>query len=50
MSNAILVFNAGSSSIKFALFESSGRDDPRLSYRGLLDDDQIDDLSQFTPR
>lgn len=42
MSDAVLVLNAGSSSIKFALFESSGRGGPRLSYRGLLDDDQKD--------
>jgi len=42
MSDAILVLNAGSSSIKFALFEISGCDDPRLSCKGLLDEDQDD--------
>src|SRR5919106_984025 len=42
MSDAILVFNAGSSSIKFALFKTSDRGDPRLSCRGLLDEDQDD--------
>jgi acetate kinase len=42
MSDAILVFNAGSSSIKFALFETSDRGDLRLSCRGLLDEDQAD--------
>jgi acetate kinase len=42
MSDAILVLNAGSSSIKFSLFEASGRGDPRLSCRGLLDEDQAD--------
>ncbi|WP_028345519.1 acetate/propionate family kinase [Bradyrhizobium murdochi] len=42
MSDAILVFNAGSSSIKFALFETSEGGDPRLSCKGLLDEDQED--------
>ena len=42
MSDAVLVLNAGSSSIKFALFESPGGDGPHLSYRGLLDDGQKD--------
>ncbi|OCK53814.1 acetate kinase [Bradyrhizobium sp. LMTR 3] len=40
MSDAILVFNAGSSSIKFALFETYDRGDPRLFCKGLLDEDQ----------
>ncbi|XIA62890.1 acetate/propionate family kinase [Bradyrhizobium sp. TZ2] len=40
MSNSILVFNAGSSSIKFALFEISNRENPGLFYKGLLDEDQ----------
>jgi acetate kinase len=42
MSDAILVLNAGSSSIKFALFDVSGQGDPRLSYKGLLDEDEVD--------
>ncbi|NOJ48250.1 acetate/propionate family kinase [Bradyrhizobium archetypum] len=42
MSDAILVFNAGSSSIKFALFKTSDQGEPQLSCRGLLDEDQAD--------
>jgi acetate kinase len=42
MSDAILALNAGSSSIKFALFEESDQDDPRLSCKGLLDEDEAD--------
>jgi acetate kinase len=42
MSDAILVLNAGSSSIKFALFETLGRDNLRLDCKGLLDEDQDD--------
>jgi acetate kinase len=40
MSDAIFVLNAGSSSIKFALFETTDRGDPRLSCKSLLDEDQ----------
>src|SRR6185312_16294196 len=32
-----LVLNAGSSSIKFQLFEASGFEEPRRIYRGLFD-------------
>jgi acetate kinase len=32
-----LVLNAGSSSIKFQLFEAGGVDEPRRIYRGLFD-------------
>src|SRR5215207_709680 len=42
MSNSILVFNAGSSSIKLALFETSNQGEPRLFCRGLLDEDSDD--------
>jgi hypothetical protein len=42
MSDAILVLNAGSSSIKFALFETLGRANLRLNCKGLLDEDQDD--------
>ncbi|MFL6792224.1 MAG: acetate/propionate family kinase [Bradyrhizobium sp.] len=42
MSDTILVLNAGSSSIKFAVFETSGQGDPRLSCKGLLDEDDAD--------
>ena len=42
MSDAILVLNAGSSSIKFSLFETSDRSYPRLSRKGLLDEDEAD--------
>ena len=37
MSDAILVLNAGSSSIKFGLFDISGTE-PRVLFRGLLDE------------
>jgi acetate kinase len=37
MSDAVLVLNAGSSSIKFGLFDSSGTE-PRLLCKGLLDE------------
>jgi hypothetical protein len=40
MSDAILVFNAGSPSIKCALFESYDRGDPRLFCKDLLDEGQ----------
>ena len=39
MSDAVLVLNAGSSSIKFGLFDISGTE-PRLLYKGLLDEDE----------
>ena len=42
MSDAILALNAGSSSIKFSLFETSDRSHPRLSRKGLLDEDEAD--------
>jgi acetate kinase len=42
MSDAILVLNAGSSSIKFSLFETSDRSYPRLSRKGHLDEDEAD--------
>jgi acetate kinase len=42
MSDAILVLNAGSSSIKFALFETSDQGEQRLSCKGLLDEDDAD--------
>src|SRR6478672_9290914 len=42
MPDAILVLNAGSSSIKFSLFETSDRSHPRLSRKGLLDEDEAD--------
>lgn len=42
MSDYILVLNSGSSSIKFALFETAGQGDPQLSCRGLLDEDEVD--------
>src|SRR4051794_7233402 len=37
MSSVYLVLNAGSSSIKFQLFEAGGVDEPRRIYRGLFD-------------
>jgi acetate kinase len=40
MPNALLVINAGSSSIKLALFESSGAGDPALLCKGMLDHHQ----------
>lgn len=42
MPDAILVLNAGSSSIKFAVFETSGPDNLQLSCKGLLDEDRDD--------
>jgi len=38
MPDAVLALNAGSSSIKFGLFEIGGRDDPVLVSKGVLDD------------
>jgi acetate kinase len=40
MPNALLVLNAGSSSIKLALFESGGSGDPTLLCKGMLDHHQ----------
>ncbi|WP_454618907.1 acetate/propionate family kinase [Bradyrhizobium cenepequi] len=40
MRNALLVLNAGSSSIKLALFESGGSGDPALLCKGMLDHHQ----------
>jgi acetate kinase len=40
MPNALLVLNAGSSSIKLALFESGGTGDPALLCKGMLDHHQ----------
>ena len=40
MPNALLVINAGSSSIKLALFESGGSGDPALLCKGMLDHHQ----------
>lgn len=40
MPGTILVLNAGSSSIKFAVFETSGPDNLQLSCKGLLDEDR----------
>src|SRR3954467_5230935 len=37
MSSVSLVLNAGSSSIKFQLFEAGGADEPRRIYRGLFE-------------
>ena len=37
MTNAVLTINAGSSSIKFALFEVGGRDSPALSSHGEIE-------------
>ena len=37
MTPVILVLNAGSSSIKFQLFETGGADEPRRIYRGLFE-------------
>ena len=37
MRPVFLVLNAGSSSIKFQLFEASGSDEPRRIYRGLFE-------------
>lgn len=42
MTEAVLVLNAGSSSIKFAVFETSRGGGPRVYCRGLLEDDQAD--------
>jgi acetate kinase len=42
MSDAILVLNAGSSSIKFSMFEISNDGNLWLSCKGLLDDDEAD--------
>jgi acetate kinase len=38
MSGAILVLNSGSSSIKFGLFALTGKGDPNLPCKGLLDE------------
>ena len=40
MSDAVLVLNSGSSSIKFAVFDISA-DEPALLCRGLLDEHEL---------
>src|SRR5262245_33448851 len=42
MPNALLVLNAGSSTIKLALFDSSSSDDPALLCKGMLDHHQLE--------